>query len=239
MEALARADAAVARRRPDPDARPRQRRRGRWRSSTSPTSSCSPSSAGGCAVRRLHAEAGRADGRRSTAPIGRAAGAQLARRRGHRAAAATATTSPTVAPGRSSSPASSSRSSTCSRSASASASWSPASSSTARPIPYAEFVAPGHARRLGDERRAARLDVQLLLQAEVQQALRPDAGHAADHDRHRPRRAELVAAARRHLLRGVPAGDGRDGAGALVVGGAGRPGRAADRLRLRRRRAWR
>ena len=39
-----------------------------------------------------------------------------------------------------------------------------------------------HARRLGDERRAARLDVQLLLQAEVRQALRPDAGHPADHD---------------------------------------------------------
>ena len=87
-------------------------------------------------------------------------------------------------------------------------------------IPYAEFVAPGMLAAVGDERRAARLDVQLLLQAEVQQALRPDAGHAPDHERHRPWRAELVAAARRHLLRGLPVGDGRDGSGALLVGGA-------------------
>ena len=39
--------------------------------------------------------------------------------------------------------------------------------------------------------------------------------------------------------RGVPRGDGRDGAAALLVGGAGAAGGAADRLRLRRRRAWR
>ncbi|UUZ58758.1 hypothetical protein [Nocardioides sp. B-3] len=38
------------------------------------------------------------------------------------------------------------------------------------------------------QRRAARLDVQRLLQAQVRQALRPDARHPADHQRHRPRR---------------------------------------------------
>ena len=43
---------------------------------------------------------------------------------------------------------------------------------TARPIPYAAFVAPAMLAASRDERRAHRRDVQLLLQAEVQQALR-------------------------------------------------------------------
>ncbi len=44
-------------------------------------------------------------------------------------------------------------------------------------IGYAAFVAPGDAGHLGDERRGARQHLQLLLQAEVHQALRPDPGH--------------------------------------------------------------
>ena len=38
------------------------------------------------------------------------------------------------------------------------------------------------------------------------------------------------------LLRRLPAGDGRDGAGVVVVGGAGLAGDLADRVRVRRRR---
>ena len=88
-------------------------------------------------------------------------------------------------------------------------------------IPYAEFVAPGHARGVGVQRRPARLDLQRLLQAQVREALRPDAGHAADDHRHRARRDPLGPAAGRVVLRGLPAGDVGDGAGPLVVGGAG------------------
>ena len=45
----------------------------------------------------------------------------------------------------------------------------------------------------------------------------------------------LVADALRGLLRGLPRGDGRDGAGVVVVGGAGLARDLADRTRVRRR----
>ena len=82
----------------------------------------------------------------------------------------TATTWSTGRPGSCSSPASSSRCSTSSRSASASASSIDGFEFNGQPIPYAEFVAPGDAGRLGHERRAARRDVQRLLQAQVRRS---------------------------------------------------------------------
>ena len=96
-----------------------------------------------------------------------------------------------------------------------------------------------HARGLRDERRAARQHLQHVLQAQVHQALRPDAGHAADHPRRRARRDRVGPAARRQLLGDVPGRDDRDGADPLLVGGARAAGRAADRVRDQRRCAWR
>ena len=93
----------------------------------------------------------------------------------------------------------------------------------------------GDAGGLGDERRDPRLDVRHLLQAPLRQGLRRRARHPDAHRRHRPRRAGLVADALRGLLRRLPRGDGRDGAGVVVVGGAGLAGDLADRLRVRRR----
>ena len=233
------AHAAVARRRPDPDARARHgrlalagrprrlpRRRSRpvgwfW------------------AVRRPHEAAGRADGVVTSA---------LGRRRARPARAparppgcwSSATTSPTGRPGRI------------------------FVTGFLEPVFYLFSIGIGvgqlvdrlrvqrpddpvrrvrrarHARRLRDERLAARLDVQLLLQAEVQQALRPDAGHAADHHPTSPAASSAWSLLRGGIYSAVfLRGDGRDGAGALVVGGARGPGGAADRARLRRASAWR
>ena len=80
-------------------------------------------------------------------------------------------------------------------------SWSTTFEFNGQQIPYAEFVAPGMLAASAMNGALLDIDVQRLLQAQVRQALRPDAGHAADHRRHRPRRDRLGPAARRHLLR--------------------------------------
>ena len=85
---------------------------------------------------------------------------------------------------------------------------------TAAPISYAAFIAPGAAGRVGDERRRLRLHVQRLLQAEVRQALRRDAGHPARPGGRRARRDRLGADPRRALLARLPRRDA--GFGLLV-----------------------
>ena len=107
------------------------------------------------------------------------------------------------------------------------------------PIPYAEFVAPGMLAASAMNGSMLDSTFNFFFKLKYNKLFDQMLATPLTTDGHRPRRAALVAAARRHLLRGVPAGDGRDGPGRVLVGGAGAAGGAADRLRLRRRRAWR
>ena len=114
-------------------------------------------------------------------------------------------------------------------------SWSPASRSTASTIPYAEFVAPGMLAASAMNGSLLDSTFNFFFKLKYNKLFDQMLATPHDHDGHRARRAQLVAAARRHLLRGVPARDGRDGSGQVVVGGAGGAGGAADRPRVRRR----
>ena len=100
------------------------------------------------------------------------------------------------------------------------------------PVPGVRRARP--ARRVLDERRDVRLDVQHLLPAEVREAVRRGPGHADAPGPGGAGRDRLGAAPRHHLRRGVHAGHAGAGPRALAVGGAGRAGGGADRLRLRR-----
>ncbi|CAA9390510.1 MAG: Efflux ABC transporter, permease protein, partial [uncultured Nocardioides sp.] len=103
-----------------------------------------------------------------------------------------------------------------------------------RAHPVRRVRRPGHARGLRLQRRAHRHDLQRLLQAEVRQALRPDARHTADDRRHRPWRDRLGPAAGGGVRRGVPARHARPRPRQLVVGAAGAAGHAAHRVRVLR-----
>ena len=103
----------------------------------------------------------------------------------------------------------------------------------ARRCPTRQFVAPALLAVLGDERRGLRLDLQRLLQAEVRQALRRGARHAAWGPATSPSGRSRWSLLRGDaLLRGVPAGRlaGRDGP--VVVGAAGAAGRDVHRVRV-------
>ena len=107
-------------------------------------------------------------------------------------------------------------------------------------IPYAEFVAPGMLAASAFNGALIDIDLQRLLQAQVRQALRPDAGDPADHRATSPR-GEIAWGQLRGgtYSAGVPRRHGGDGPGRLVVGGARAAGRAPDRVRVQRGRAWR
>ena len=187
---VARLHAAVARRQPVPDVRPRprhlvggrrQRRRPGRAHRASAGSGRSPGSRSGWSRERRSSVA---------TPLG-------ARGRATGAAGAAQLHRLPQGRGSCSSPASSSRSSTCSRSASASAQLIDTFEFNGQPVPYAEFVAPGMLAASAFNGALIDATFNTFFKLKYDQALRPDARHAADHQRRRPRRDRLEPAARR------------------------------------------
>ena len=101
-------------------------------------------------------------------------------------------------------------------------------------VPYVVFVAPGGARRAGDEHRAHQLDVPGLRRHALEHDLRRGPGDHAPPGRHQPRPPAVHHDADRDELRLLRARDGRLRADQVLVGGAAAAGLDAARPRVRR-----